>query len=130
MKLMFDKLRTSDGKVKISFDNETTWTEYNVDDIKNTGIEFTEEDCPDLTKIRIAGAITKIGDIKTHISNGSFSQDLTADEKVESLNSRFLNFQYDLDSNDENLVDITNNGTDITNEVNVFENTIQKSQIQ
>ena len=126
MKLMFDKLRTSDGKVKISFDNETTWTEYNVDDIKNTGIEFTEGDCPDLTKIRIAGAITKIGDIKTHISNGSFSQDLTADEKVESLNSRFLNFQYDLDSNDENLVDITNNGTDITNEVNVFENTIQK----
>ena len=31
-----------------------------------------------------------------------------------------------MDSNDENLVDITNNGTDITNEVNVFENTIQK----
>lgn len=69
MKLIFDELITADGKVKVSFNNEETWTEYNVDDIINTGITFTEDECSDLTKIRIAGTIAKVSDIKTHIVN-------------------------------------------------------------
>ena len=97
MKLLFDKLKTSDGIVRVSFDGEVTWNEYHVADVKDTGITFTEEDCPDLTKIRIAGAITKISDIKTHIINESISQDLTTDEQIENLRLQINN----LGSNEE-----------------------------
>ena len=91
MKLLFDKLKTSDGIVRVSFDGEVTWNEYNVSEVKDTGITFTEDDCPDLTKIRIAGAITKISDIKTHIVNESISQDLTTSEQIESLRQQDAN---------------------------------------
>ena len=101
MKLIFDKLRTSDGIVKVSFNNGNSWSQYNVSDVIDTGITFTEEDCPDLTKIRIAGAITQISDIKTHIMNEAISQDLTTDEKIEELRlqneilkNRFENYQF------------------------------------
>ena len=97
MKLLFDKLKTSDGIVRVSFDDEVTWNEYNVADVKDTGITFTEDDCPDLTKIRIAGAITKISDIKTHIINEAIGQDLTTSEQIENLRLQINN----LGSNEE-----------------------------
>ena len=108
MKLIFDKLRTSDGIVKVSFNNGSSWSQYNVSDVIDTGITFTEEDCPDLTKIRIAGAITQISDIKTHIMNEAIGQDLTADEKIEelrlennTLKNRFENFLWDTNRTDK-----------------------------
>ena len=104
MKLLFDKLKTSDGIVRVSFDDEVTWNEYNVADVKDTGITFTEDDCPDLTKIRIAGAITKISDIKTHIINESISQDLTTDEQIENLRLQINSFSNSTSNEEINIL--------------------------
>ena len=53
MKLVFTKLETPATEIKVAFD-DVNYKSYNVDEIKTNGfISFTEEECPDLTKVKI-----------------------------------------------------------------------------
>ena len=56
MKIIFTKLETASEVLKISFDGGETWEDHLTKDVKADGfISFTQEQCPDLTKIRIRG---------------------------------------------------------------------------
>lgn len=65
MKLVFRKLETEATEIQISFDGGITWLKKNVAELKRTMfVEFTEADCPDLTKIKIKGKVKSLGDIE------------------------------------------------------------------
>lgn len=64
MKLVFTKLQIADtSKVKVSFANDSNgnpvFTEYSKAECES-GIHFTEAECPDLSKIVIRGSLQKL----------------------------------------------------------------------
>ncbi len=59
MKIIFDTLKTNDGKISISLDGGITYTEYNVSDVKDTGFQL--DDSQDLSLIRLKST-TKVID--------------------------------------------------------------------
>lgn len=59
MILRFNKLETKSEFLKISFDG-MKFDEYLVSALKANGLEFTAEQCPDITKIVIKGAISEL----------------------------------------------------------------------
>ena len=63
MKIIFTTLKTVSPTIKVSFNHGQSWNTYNVNDVKENGITFTDEDCPDLSKILIQGQVTSINDI-------------------------------------------------------------------
>ena len=71
MKLVFTKLETTESEIKVSFDG-VNYKPYNVADIKSTGyLSFTEEECPDLTKIKVRGKLVSIGSIEVCVKPDS-----------------------------------------------------------
>jgi len=84
MKLVFTKLETDANEIGVTF-NGTTWRPYNVADIKRTGyIEFTEEDCPDLTKIRVKGKFASFNSVEA-VSDVELEQGLASRSLAESV---------------------------------------------
>lgn len=68
MKLLFTKLETPSSEIKVTFDGVNYQT-YNVDELKSIGyIEFTEDDCPDLTKIKVQGKFTTLSNLNAFIN--------------------------------------------------------------
>ena len=64
MKLVFTKLETPATEIKVAFD-DVNYKSYNVDEIKTNGfISFTEEECPDLTKVKIQGKFSTLGSVE------------------------------------------------------------------
>lgn len=61
MKIQFNALETLTGKVSVSLDNGETYTEYNVADVKDTGIEL--DDSQDISKIIIKGDVTTLSNL-------------------------------------------------------------------
>lgn len=59
MKIIFNALKTNDGKISISLDGGITYTEYNVSDVKDTGFQL--DDSQDLSLIRLKST-TKVID--------------------------------------------------------------------
>lgn len=53
MKILFDKLKTADGKVSISLDSGNSWIEYDVSDVVANGIQLDNNQ--DFDKIQIKG---------------------------------------------------------------------------
>jgi hypothetical protein len=89
MKLVFTKLETDANEIKVTF-NGSIWRPYNVADIKKTGyIEFTEEDCPDLTKIRVMGKFASFNSVEAvsdvELEQGTASRSLA--ESVQRIDS-------------------------------------------
>lgn len=62
MKMTFNKLITPSSTIEVSFDGGLTYTTYDVESCKTNGIVFTEEMCPDLTKISIKGKFKSFSD--------------------------------------------------------------------
>ena len=64
MKLVFTKLETPATEIKAAFD-DVNYKSYNVDEIKTNGfISFTEEECPDLSKVKIQGKFSTLGSVE------------------------------------------------------------------
>lgn len=61
MKIQFNALETLTGKVSVSLDNGETYTEYNVADVKDTGIEL--DDSQDISKIIIKGDVATLSNL-------------------------------------------------------------------
>ena len=59
MKIIFNALKTNDGKISISLDGGITYTEYNVSDVKDTGFQL--DNSQDLSLIRLKST-TKVID--------------------------------------------------------------------
>ena len=59
MKIIFNALKTNDGKISISLDGGITYTEYNVSDVKDTGFQL--DDSQNLSLIRLKST-TKVID--------------------------------------------------------------------
>ena len=104
MRLVFKKLRTPASTIKVSFDGETYRT-YDVNTIKNQGyIEFTEQDCPDLTKLKIQGQFSTIDSVEVNkniLIEGNSEGILYNYEKPVYNEVHYYCFAYDNDNNDE-----------------------------
>lgn len=84
MKLVFTKLETDANEIKVTFDG-STWRPYSVADIKRTGyIEFSEEDCPDLTKIKIKGKFARFNSVES-VSDVELEQGVASRSLAESV---------------------------------------------
>ena len=66
MKIVFDALKTRDGIVSVSYDGGTTYQDYNVSQVKDTGIDL--DDNQDLSLIKIKST-TKVIDTFDVIKN-------------------------------------------------------------
>lgn len=80
MILRFNKLETKSEFLKISFDG-MKFDEYLVSALKANGLEFTAEQCPDITKIVIKGAISELNsdtiDVKKYIEIEGIESDIS-----------------------------------------------------
>ena len=106
MRLVFKKLRTPASTIKVSFDGETYRT-YDVNTIKNQGyIEFTEQDCPDLTKLKIQGQFSTIDSVEVNknILIEGTTEGLLCNYEAEVFNHIHYNC-YTYDDNNNNLPD-------------------------
>ena len=106
MRLVFKKLRTPASTIKVSFNGETYRT-YDVNTIKNQGyIEFTEQDCPDLTKLKIQGQFSTIDSIEVNknILIEGTTEGLLCNYEAEVFNHIHYNC-YTYDDNNNNLSD-------------------------
>lgn len=66
MKLVFTKLETDATEIKVTFDG-VNYKSYNVDKLRDIGyIQFTEKDCPDLTKVKIQGKFSTFNSIEVN----------------------------------------------------------------
>ena len=104
MRLVFKKLRTPASTIKVSFDGETYRT-YDVNTIKNQGyIEFTEQDCPDLTKLKIQGQFSTIDSVEVNkniLIEGNSEGILCNYEKPIYNEVHYYCFAWDNDNNGE-----------------------------
>lgn len=104
MRLVFKKLRTPASTIKVSFDGETYRT-YDVNTIKNQGyIEFTEQDCPDLTKLKIQGQFSTIDSVEVNkniLIEGNLEGILCNYEKPIYNEVHYYCFAWDNDNNGE-----------------------------
>ena len=124
MKILFDKLKTADGKVSISLDSGNSWTEYDVSDVVANGIQLDNNQ--DFDKIQIKGkskVITNldvISKIKVDdVQNGDVAINKITVDGFEYTPDTFnckdkINFGYmkpfsfkDVDLSDEFIGDIT-----------------------
>lgn len=121
MKLVFTKLETPATEIKVAFDG-VNYKSYNVDEIKSTGyIQFTEKECPDLTKVKIQGKFSTLGSVEVNkaveLERGeggesgiscTFEKDVFEEREVTTT---YYCFAFD-----------NNNNGEITNDDNVPEN--------
>lgn len=65
MKLVFNEITTPGTSIDVSFDGGKTWLNYDVEQLRqnNNEIHFTEEQCPDLTQIKIKGRFKTYSDV-------------------------------------------------------------------
>lgn len=69
MKIKFLKLDIKQDSLQVSFDGGKTFKYYKVEDIKtNNGIDFTEDDCDDLSKIVIKGRVKHLSNMQSEVS--------------------------------------------------------------
>lgn len=104
MRLVFKKLRTPASTIKVSFDGETYIT-YDVATIKSQGyIEFSESDCPDLTKIKIQGQFATLDSVEVNknvLIEGNSEGILCNYERPVYNKVHYYCFAYDNDNNGE-----------------------------
>ena len=84
MKIIFTKL-PKEGEIKVSFDGGSTFTDYNVNDISESGIQL--DDSQDLREIKIKGRTTVLSNLEVitgikveqanNTSNGNLTYDLS-----------------------------------------------------
>lgn len=83
MKIKFTKLPTSGGKIQISFDGGQSFTDYNVTDVRESGIPLDDEQDFDKVQIKSNSETLKnldvIKSLKLENSDGSFSGNFTYD---------------------------------------------------
>jgi hypothetical protein len=81
MKIVFTELPTSGGKIQVSFDGGSTFKDYNVTEIKVSGIPL--DDNQDYEKIQIKGSsnvlksLDVISKINTHSDDDLLPEDIT-----------------------------------------------------
>lgn len=82
MKIQFNVLETSTGKISVSLDNGENYTEYNVADVKDTGIEL--DDSQDFSKIIIKGESTTLSNLNVlkSIDIEGLKKDITLQTKI------------------------------------------------
>lgn len=82
MKIQFNVLETSTGKISVSLDNGENYTEYNVADVKDTGIEL--DDSQDFSKIIIKGESTTLSNLNVlkNIDIEGLKKDITLQTKL------------------------------------------------
>lgn len=82
MKIQFNALETLTGKVSVSLDNGENYTEYNVADVKDTGIEL--DDSQDFSKIIIKGDATTLNNLNVlkSIDIEGLKKDITLQTKL------------------------------------------------
>lgn len=82
MKIQFNALDTLTGKVSVSLDNGENYTEYNVADVKDTGIEL--DDSQDFSKIIIKGSATTLSNLNVlkSIDIEGLKKDITLQTKI------------------------------------------------
>lgn len=69
MKIKFNNLETSLPVIKVSFDGGGTYVEYKVNDVKaKGGIEFSEKQCNDLSKIIIKGKVKTLKNLDSEVT--------------------------------------------------------------
>lgn len=83
MKIIFTKL-PKEGEIKVSFDGGSTYTDYNVSDVAESGIQL--DDSQDLREIKIKSRTTVLSNLEVitgikveqanNTSNGNFTYDL------------------------------------------------------
>ena len=84
MKIIFTKL-PKEGEIKVSFDGGSTYTDYNVSEIAESGIQL--DDSQDLREIKIKSRTTVLSNLEVitgikveqvnNTSNGNFTYDLS-----------------------------------------------------
>ena len=83
MKIKFTKLPTSGGKIQVSFDGGQSFTDYNVTDVRESGIPLDDEQDFDKVQIKSNSETLKnldvIKSLKLENSDGSFSGNFTYD---------------------------------------------------
>lgn len=85
MKLYFKVLNINDSKFKVSFDDGISWRTINVEDLgEDKVLEFSEDDCPDLTKIKIRGRFKTFKDIDVLYDPETFINVVEPSEDVPS----------------------------------------------
>lgn len=82
MKIQFNALETLTGKVSVSLDNGENYTEYNVADVKDTGIEL--DDSQDFSKIIVKGSATTLSNLNVlkSIDIEGLKKDITLQTKI------------------------------------------------
>lgn len=82
MKIQFNTLETRTGKISVSLDNGENYTEYNVADVKDTGIEL--DDSQDFSKIIIKGDATTLSNLNVlkSIDIEGLKKDITLQTKI------------------------------------------------
>ena len=59
MKIKFSALPTSGEKIQVSFDGGNTFTEYNVEDVRESGIQLDENQDYRLIQIKSSSSLLK-----------------------------------------------------------------------
>lgn len=85
MYLMFDELSVRGNTISVSWDGGNTYTDYNVNDVKETGIQFTDDICSDFSLIKIKGKISQVSDIQAVVSSTAVTTPTVVEPVVKEI---------------------------------------------